>query len=49
MPKTERFSGKPDAGNLQVRFEEGGGSSDHMADGYCGPNGETLTLVYAEA
>jgi hypothetical protein len=40
----QRFPGKPDAGNLHVRFEEGGGSSDHTADGYCGTNGETLKL-----
>jgi hypothetical protein len=28
MPSSEAFLGKPDAGNLHVRFEEGGGGAD---------------------
>ena len=28
MPSSEVFLGKPDAGNLHVRFEEGGGGAD---------------------
>jgi hypothetical protein len=30
----QRFPGKPDAGNLHVRFEEGGGNSGPMTCGY---------------
>jgi hypothetical protein len=42
MPRDREDSGKPDAGNPQVRFEEGGGGADRMAGGYCATNGETL-------
>ena len=33
MPSNEVFLGKPDAGNLHVRFEEGGGGAGPFLNG----------------
>lgn len=42
MPFDREDTGKPDAGNPPVRFEEGGGARGRTADGYCATDGETL-------